>query len=257
MTHIEYRPIQIDDIDPVVKAHLDELGDEFLVKFGESFLRIYYRVWIKSPYSFNIVAVSNGDDRANSDNMTRGVDFASSSIAGAMLSNLDPSNHYKYILKHHIFVLGAAATAVAIKKPKFLVELIRTRGIYYVKGLAKAILKLSKSRLKGTSKNRNDCSLKSDRVLSQDSPGTTSNDTAELTHIFVASDGRLSGIGKELIKMLSIKCIEIGISKIELVTPTDSPAVNFYERLNFSNLGTINAKTGETFVKFRLDLQLQ
>ncbi len=260
---IEYSQIQPDNIEEIVTHHIAELNDEFLVQFGDDFLKVYYKAWISSPCSYNVVAKDG------------------SQVVGAMLTAINPPLHYKYIARHHLVNLSVAALKSCLKNLSFLSQLIRTRGIYYAKGILKLIFKTMENRFnhvlknKLSAKNTNENPIVADskqKVQSdcyphdkvEDNESKTSNFTntnteridfkvAELAHIFVVSEFRNSGVAKTMIEMLKQKCINESVASIELVTPVESPSVGFYEKLGFYNHGKIVAKTKESFIKFKLD----
>ncbi len=247
MKPIVFKTIEDAYIVQTAKQHKVAMDDEFLTGFGSEFLNIYYKAWIDSPYSYNIVAMESEED-LNSDP-------SQIIVAGAMLVALDPSNHYRYIFRHHIWSLSFAATKASLSKPTFLLELLRTRGIYYLQGISKMALRSIKSSLKSII-------MKISSNSKSDSPVDMADDPnkheplriAELTHIFTDKEYRRLGIATTMIQMLKDQCESQNISRIELVTPAESDAVRFYEKLGFSNLGTLVAKTKENFIKFQLDI---
>lgn len=77
---------------------------------------------------------------------------------------------------------------------------------------------------------------------------------AEVTHVLVSPDQQGRGIGRALIEAAEDAARLAGVDRLVLVTPPDQQARQFYERLGWTEDGTVTDRSGELFVRYRYSL---
>jgi len=222
---VSVRPLEPADLDAAVTLHQDALGNEFISGFGTEFLRRYYRAFSASPHGLVLVAV----------------DDAGGALAGLLLGNLDPSAHYRAVVRDAGIGLGLAMVAHSCRHPRVGWELVRTRGRRYTGGLVRMAWRRIGSVL---------------RPAPSAPSRSAAPMTGEVTHVAVGTGFRRRGIGALLVD----RAIEIagsaGLARLELVTPADDPGAQaFYDRTGWERDGTLVSRSGERFVAYHRDVR--
>jgi len=221
---VSIRPFEPTDLDAAVALHLQSLGGEFISGFGTEFLRRYYRAFSASPHGLVLVAV----------------DDSGGALAGILLGNLDPSAHYRAVVRDAGIGLGLAMAAYSCRHPRVGWELVRTRARRYTGGLARMAWRRFGSVL---------------RPAPSASSGPAAPATGEVTHVAVAAGSRRRGIGALLVDRAVEIAGSAGLARLELVTPADDPgAQSFYERTGWVRDGTLVSRSGERFVAYHRDV---
>jgi ribosomal protein S18 acetylase RimI-like enzyme len=151
-------------------------------------------------------------------------------LKGALLGSINPGSQYNYMLKKSGTKLLFSIFASLLTRPIWAIAFFKTRFKYYAMGVLKRVFKRQK--------------------VTESFEGII----AELTHVFVDSKFRQQHIGSILVGEFISRCRNNNIKKIDLVTPLESPAAQFYEALGFVSKGTIKAKTGEMFQRFIFEI---
>lgn len=267
---VTIRPIAATDLPAVARLHEDVLTDEFLATCGRAFLRSYYRAWIDSPFAIALCAV---DERGG--------------LAGALLGSVEPTSHYRSMLRAGGVAIASRLVARALSHPRFGVELVRTRGKRYVRGLYRALRRAWSERRAGRrppspapapsgpapsapapSSAAPSGPAPSSAAPSSPAPSSPSSSGAgvaaaragqerigEITHVMVdpALQGR--GVGRLLVEDAVSEARAHGLDSLVLVTPPGSEARSFYGRLGWTEDGEVVSGSGEPFVRFRLSLR--
>ena len=212
------RPLAQSDVREAAALHRQILDMEFLSHCGDRFMRAYYRAWIDSPGSLAEVAVDEGGG-----------------IVGVLLGATDPARHFRAMVRGHGVRIASWLGLYALLHPTFAKDLVVTRGRRYVRGL----FRLAATRT-------------SSRTPAPSSP--ESRRTGEITHVFVRPECHGQGIGRDLVDAALRESRRSGVQVMTLVTPPDLAARRFYERMGWSNDGQLTSRSGESFLRFSLNL---
>lgn len=181
-------------------------------------MRAYYRAWIEAPGSLAEVAV---DERG--------------AIVGVLLGATDPAQHFRAMVRGNGVRIAFWLGVYALAHPTFAKDLVVSRGRRYVRGLFR---------------------LATLRISSRTTAPSSLDDrrTGEITHVFVRDEHHGQGIGRALVDAALNESRRNGVHVMTLVTPPDLAARRFYERMGWSNDGQLTSRSGETFLRFSLDL---
>ncbi len=221
------RGMRAADLDTAVRLHREVLSAEFLSSCGDSFLRRYYRAWMDSPYGVALCAVDREDH-----------------VVGLLLGSLDPPYHYRSMVRTGGAGIVVRLAAQAVRHPTFGMDLLRTRMIRYLRALAR----MAKRSLVARFRPAGDSS----QELEIGRPG--GEKIGEITHLLVDPSWQGGGIGRNLVTTMEKAARDGGIDALVLVTPPDSPARQFYERLGWKGEGEVTSASQERFVRYRLAL---
>jgi predicted N-acetyltransferase YhbS len=213
------------------RLHREVLDMEFLSRCGPAFLRTYHRAWMASPDGLALAAVD--DD---------------GTVIGVVLGALRPAAHYRAMVRRHGLALAARLLAAAVTRPALARELVSTRLLRYLRGLGRMAVSVLRRR----------------RSRPDEAPGpapdadpqepASSLTVGEVTHVMVSADARGTGAGRALMEATHRFAAEAGLDELVLVTPPGLPAGAFYEHLGWKRDGTLESRSGEPFVRFRLPL---
>ena len=213
------RPLEEGDLTEAAILHRHVLDMEFLSRYGLGFMRLYYRAWMMSPASIALAAVDENG-----------------TLVGSLLGAADPAAQVRGMVRTYGMRLGIRLMAHAAIHPRLAVDLIATRGIRYVRGVARVI----GARLRPSPPVA---------VGGDDSPRV-----GEITHLLVKPNLQGMGIGRELVAAAVSIARDAGRDEMVLVTPPDLAARGFYERLGWIVDRELTSRSGEAFVHFRLPL---
>ncbi len=226
----EVKPLGLLDIPRAVDLHMEILDEEFLVRCGGRFLERYYRAWMKSPYG-----------------VATGV-FEDQSLSGLLLGSLDPSSHYKSMLSTDGTSLALSLVGQSLRDAQLRDLIIKTRAKRY----ARALLRVAKRSI--TSKLRQFGRTSNSGSFLEDSTRSTSPTQAEITHLLIAGPLQGKGLGKLLVNDMIDRSKMAKRDTLVLVTPPDSQARHFYEHLGFTQESQLTNSSGETFIRYILNL---
>ena len=217
---VSVRPVLPGDLDAVSRLHIEILSDEFIVRFGLRFLKRYYRAFAESSHAVALVAV---DDN-------------SGAIVGGLLGTLNPSLHYRYLIRYHGVYLAGTVVLRSLTRWALARDFLRTRIKRYALGVMRSL-------------------FRHESQHSHTAPITT-NKVADLTHLFVSSPAHSKGIGSSLMRTYTSMVRRGGIQYIDLVTlPSDlGGAGSFYEKLGCTLVRKHVSQSGEVFLLYRLVL---
>lgn len=220
MSHISVRLIVPKEFNSVAKMHEQMLSDEFIVRFGNRFLRCYYRAFAESHHSVALVAVDN----------------TTNSILGALLGTLNPSLHYKYLTRHHGIYFAGMILLRSMLHFKLARDLIRTRAKRYTLGVLRNLRSKREPRTISSSSNL----LK----------------VGEITHLFVNRTSQSKGVGSSLVLAYNEMAKDAGVHCVDLVTANveKGGAGPFYEKLGWELMRKHVNQSGEEFLLYRLYL---
>ena len=187
---------------------------EFLARFGTGFLSAYHRVWADSPSGLALGAFTHDGQ-----------------MVGVILASLDPPSHYRWMLTHGGAALAGRMVLAAGRRPALARDLIVTRGLRYSRALWRQLTKKAVAAVPTVEPRR-----------------------GEITHLMVGPAARGTGAGRALVAETERRAAAAGVAEIELVTPPDFEAREFYQHLGWVETGTVVSRSGEEFVRFRRPL---
>ncbi|MST34982.1 hypothetical protein GHK86_19915, partial [Acidimicrobiaceae bacterium USS-CC1] len=117
---VSVRPLTVGDASTAVRLHLDVLGAEFISRLGPPFLRAYYRAWIEAEDALALAATG-----------------PTGTIDGILLGAVDPSAHTAAMVRRRWPSLVGHLVVAATRDPRLARDLVVTRAVRYVKGLAR------------------------------------------------------------------------------------------------------------------------
>lgn len=219
------------DIPACVELHMDGLGTEFVTRFGRRFLRRYYRAYLESPGGLCLIAQGE-DDQAP---------------AGLLLGALDPASHYRYVVRTHGFGLAGQIALECARHPGLGVDLVRTRGMRYLRGAARNLRRGPHAGSKAAAPDPAAASGPGEAP----NPGEAPDPGGEITHVVVAADRRRLGVGRALLAAAEREAASAGVLTMDLVTPLDDPgAAAFYMSAGWTRVGEVQTASGERFARF-------
>ncbi len=214
--------------------HLDVLDMEFLARCGPGFLRAYHRAWMDSPAGLALAAVDEDG-----------------TLAGVLLGALDPAVHFKAMVRRHGPGLAGWLLIGAATRPSLAWELLTTRLLRYLRGVARMARGALPRRRRPTGPSPAPPSPPgADRALGTD----PARAVGEVTHVMVRPDSQGSGAGRALLEAAREAGARAGLDELVLVTPPDMTAGDFYEHLGWRQDGSLTSRSGESFVRYRLPL---
>lgn len=206
------------DVAQTSTLHLHTLPDDFVTRFGERFLTRYHLAFAESPHAVVIVAS----------------DYTTGHTVGALLGTLDTPAHYGWLVRRHGAGLAAQAIARTIRAPKLGGDLVRTRAVRYIRGIARSFLPRKHSG-------------KREKIRD--------NDVGLLAHVMVAGDQRGRGIGSSLVAAYENRARHAGLERLNLATLPDSRGAGpFYEKIGWEYGGERISQSGERFALYHRGL---
>lgn len=195
--------------------HAEVLPMEFLARAGPAFLAAYHRAWLDAG-GLALAAVADGD------------------LLGVLLGTLDPAEHFRRMARRRGAGLAARLVWRAASRPGFALELLVTRGARYARGLVRIVL--SRQERPGAG-------------------GAPARPAGEVTHVMVAPRAQGTGVGRALMEEAARAGREAGLRELVLVTPPELAAGSFYEHIGWRRSGVLTSRSGEHFVRYRLELR--
>lgn len=187
---------------------------EFITRYGQRFLRAYYRAWLRAPGGIAIVAV---DDHGE--------------VVGGLLGEVDPAAHVRWMLRRRGVLFAALITMHALAHPILAKDVVVTRARRYLRGLARSLIPTKIGQLAPSGEPRSESS-------------------AVITHLMVRDDVQGLGVGRGLVEEAVSQAKAAG-RDLMLVTLPGLPAQHFYERLGWVADGEMTSRSGEVFVRYR------
>lgn len=223
---IAVRSLAADDLPMAVTIHCQLAPVQFIARGGPVLLRGYYRAWLDadSPLAF-------------------GAFDSSGRLVGVLLGSLDPSSHYRQMLHRHGLQLSGRLLVAAVVRPRFGIELITTR----VERYARAVLRNTFRRVTTRQGARS-------ALPDVPPPSEQTSSTGEVTHVIVDARRLGTGAGRALMLAAAASARRSGTTRLELVVEPGSAAGSFYERLGWYADDPVISRSGEQFVRYRLDL---
>jgi ribosomal protein S18 acetylase RimI-like enzyme len=244
MAPVEIRQLRREDTTASATLHREVLDMEFLARCGPRFLRCYHRAWIDSPASLALAAV---DEHGR--------------LVGVLLGALDPSTHFRTMVRRHGLALTVWLVARAMTDRTFGRELLTTRLSRYAGGVVRIVSSGVSSALWRTSVESPGPTPAAPVSTAGDSDaaapsgrGIRAPTSGEITHLMVTPDMRGGGVGRELLAEAGRLGKRGGLDDFVLVTPPDLAARAFYEHLGWHFVGELTSRSGESFVRYRLPL---
>lgn len=203
---------------------------EFIARFGERFMCRYYRAWLEVPGGLSLAAVDSDGK-----------------LVGVLLGAVDPPVHTAAMVRVHGLALAGRLLAAAATRPVLAKDLIATRASRYARGLWRILVRPIAGR------GRHDAGAAP--MAGGASPQTSSEGrVGEITHVLVSPDHQNQGIGKTLLAAAEREARRAGLDHLVLVTPPDQAARLFYERLGWIRDGSVNSRSGESYLRYRYPL---
>lgn len=144
---------------------------------------------------------------------------------GMVAGTTDPSAHRRWVRRHHVTSLAVPVAGALMRHPVFV-------GHFAAERLA---------RLARTGLRR------------EPGPGSRTS-SAVLSHVAVMPTARRSGAGTELVEAFTAASQRAGVNSVQLVTPFDGGAVEFYDRLGWWRVADTVGRDGRRLVHFELVL---
>lgn len=179
-------------------------------------METYYRAWSSTAGSIALVATSDENE-----------------LLGVLLGATNPPAHFRAMVRHDGVRIGTRMIAYAVLHPPLAKELVVTRSRRYLRG----IFRLVRSRL---DRQKQDPAHEIEPVV------------GEITHVLVNPSVQRGGIGRSLIDAAVEVARSAGVRELMLVTPPDLEAKLFYERLGWQAEGSMESRSGEKFLRYRL-----
>lgn len=206
------RELRVGDVDSSADLHGRVLDGEFITRLGPSFLRGYHKAWVDSPVALALAVEDDGGQ-----------------LAGVLLGSLNPAVQVSSMLRGHGLGLAARLFLSVSVRPRLAVSLVRTRLVRYARGVARFAKESAMSRRGGSCAGGGAAVLRS----------------GEVTHLFVDPSARGEGFGKALLDAAAGRACEAGLLELELVTPPDFDARQFYHRLGWQEVGIGTSRSGD------------
>ncbi len=202
------------DVRAAVGLHVAVLPMEFLTRFGERFLRTYYRAWCAAPGGLALVAEEDGR------------------VVGALLGATGPAIHTREMVRRDGWRLGRDIGLALVRDLPLARDLLVTRGRRYAGGLYRLARRRS-------------------TAAGPVAPGPV---VGEVTHVLVDAAQQGHGIGRALVEEAIVQARAAGDEQLVLVTPPDLAAQHFYDRLGWRRDGEMTSRSGEVFLRYRYDV---
>lgn len=223
---VSVRPLVPADAPESTRIHVEVLDMEFLARCGPGFLRCYHRAWMDSPDGLALAAVEE-DGR----------------LVGVLLGALRPAGHYRAMVRRHGPALVGWVAVGALTRPSLAKELLTTRLVRYVRGLAR----MARQALRRHPPTPAPAS-------GPGPDGQAPKAVGEVTHVMVRPEARGSGAGRALLESAREAAVRAGLEELVLVTPPDLDAGGFYAHLGWRSDGELTSRSGESFVRYHLPL---
>ena len=215
MATVATRPMTPSDLAEVARLHESSLEAGFFGRLGRPFLEAYYETFIASPYGIARVIGDRPD----------------AMLAGTIHNEL----HYSWVLRHRGARLAIRGALALIRRPRVLVDFLRTRLARYVRGAKR----VATPQANGGPRS---------------SPG--SEQVAVLTHVAVSPLSRRQGFGARLVNLFVAAARTDGADRALLVTLEESPGTHdFYLGLGWDPIGSKVDKDGRSLTMFELRLK--
>jgi len=209
----EVRPLAAGELRAAAGLHGRGLPHEFLSRLGRRFLERYYRAFAESPHAAALAAADPGSGR----------------VCGVLIGAFDVRAHYAFVIRRHGAALAAAVAFAALRDPRLLYLLVRTRLVRYLRGVLRS-LAYGRAPLPGEREAR--------RV-------------GLLASVVVEEGFRGAGLGRALVAEFERRAWERGVEGLELVTlPDGRGAGPFYERLGWEPAGERVSRSGERYALY-------
>jgi ribosomal protein S18 acetylase RimI-like enzyme len=203
------------DVRAAVRLHVDVLPMEFLTRFGERFLRTYYRAWLAVPGGLALVAEDDGR------------------VVGALLGATGPAEHTRAMVRRDGWRLARDIGLALVRDWPLARDLLVTRARRYAGGLYRLARRRS--------------------AAAPAAPAGPV--VGEVTHVLVDAAQQGHGIGRALVAEAIAQARAAGDEQLVLVTPPDLAAQHFYDRLGWRRDGEITSRSGEVFLRYRYDVR--
>jgi ribosomal protein S18 acetylase RimI-like enzyme len=235
------RNLRMPDLDVAVALHESVMSNEFLTACGSSFLRSYYRAWMGSVSGIALVATAPADGP----------------ILGLLLGSLSPASHYRSMVRRDGAAMTIRLIARAVRRPGWGVELLRIRGIRYLRGLLKMVLNQRCAHSPSEHSRPGVAGRKADHPCpspGRSTPGTGESRLGEITHLMVAPAAQGRGVGGALVQEVCHLGQMAKLDSLVVVTPPGWGAEHFYSRLGWIRRGEMINRSNERFVRYELTL---
>lgn len=113
MGDIKVDYLKRDDIEQVVKVHIDAFPSFFLTFLGPKFLNEFYNSFLDDDQGVGFTAIDNQNNQ----------------VLGAIVGPLNPQGYFKRLLKRKWFSFCLASISAVIKKPSVIKRLFR--AVFY------------------------------------------------------------------------------------------------------------------------------
>ncbi len=95
--------LRMADLDAAVAMPESVMSDEFLAACGSSFLRSYYRAWMRTASGIALAATAPADG----------------SVLGLLLGSLSPASHYRSMVRRDGAAMGIRLIARSVRRPSW------------------------------------------------------------------------------------------------------------------------------------------
>lgn len=210
------RPMAKSDLDDVARLHRECLEPGFFGRLGHRFLRRYYETFMASPYG---IALAVGERPV-------------AMLVGTTNNEL----HYRWVFRYRGVRLATSGGLALTRRPRLLLEFIRTRLGRY----------LHRAKRVGGPRSA--------------STGPTADAVAEqvavLTHVAVSPTARRGGLGAALVDEFVAAARAGGADRALLVTLGDARGAGaFYIGLGWDPIGSKLDNDGRPLDMFELSLK--
>ncbi len=217
-SHVDIRKAQPSDARDMAALHRDRLPHGFFAALGLPYLAVYHRSFMASFNAVSLVACRDGQ------------------VVGLLAGAINAHAHQRLTIRQSGVRLASVGLVALLLRPRLAAQFLGTRGVRYLRGLAKALRPRGQSRSSGPP------------------AGGGHGDVAVLTHIAVDEDAEGSGAGTALVEAFVNRVRASGAAqRIELVTLTDGGASAFYERLGWVG-GAEYLRDGSLYRRYSLPL---
>jgi ribosomal protein S18 acetylase RimI-like enzyme len=226
------------DLDAAVRVHQTVMAGEFLAGGGPAFLRSYYQAWIGSPRAIALAARDTGAGH----------------LIGLLLGSDAPAAHYRSMVRHSGVQLGLCLIGRAVRRPVWGAELLRSRGLRYLRGVVRMTLWRGQAFMAQLGRGGPaacDAAASAARA-GANNPG--SDRLGEITHLMVAPAGQGRGIGRALVEEACRRGERADLERMVVVTPPGWGAERFYVRLGWTRRGEVISASDERFVRYEFRL---
>lgn len=194
--------------------HSELLPHGFFAALGSRYLAVYHRSFMGSPHAVSLVACRDGR------------------VVGMLAGAINAQAQQRQTIRQSGVRLAVAGVVALLLRPRLAAHFLGTRGLRYVRGLAKAARPGRRS------------------LSSPSSAGGESGAVAVVTHVAVDARAQGSGAGSALVEAFVGRVRASGAAeRIELVTLAEGGASDFYERLGWVG-GTGHLRDGALYHRY-------